>query len=362
MTRPIKLEVDTSALLHNLKTLKQYAQNRFLWVVLKANAYGHGVEKIIHLLQDADGCAVIGPDDAVDLRNFGWKKSILLLEGFFETTEIPSIVKTGAIPIISTIRQIENLESYSGTLDLEVYIKVETGLNRLGFRPNIVPQIIRRINSIKGVRLIGMATHFANAEPSYPKSNASSIDKQIEQLQKVKQCLPRMCLANTAATIFYPNLLGNEARVGIGLYGISPDSSIPNSEINLRVTDFFYTKIISINTISPGDAVGYGSKFVAKKTMTIAVVACGYADGYPRYVSNHGNAYVFIRGKKAKIVGTIAMDMMTVDISDIPGAQIGDDVELWGDNVKISEVADWACTIPYDLMCSVAARVPISYI
>ena len=363
MTRPIRLEIHTSALLHNLKTLRQFAQNRFMWVVLKADAYGHRMKDIIRYIENADGGAVIGPDDAVDLRNWGWKKPILLLEGFFEPKEIPSIVNTGSIPIISTIRQIEILENYASNLNLEVYIKVETGLNRLGFKPEAIPLVAKRINAIQGVRLTGMATHFANAEPSYPKSNVSSIYKQIEQFQKAKQTLPRICLANTAATIFYPSLFGNEVRVGIGLYGISPDASIPNNQINLQVTDFFYTKIISINSISSGDAVGYGSKFIANNPMNIAVIACGYADGYPRNVSCHNEQpYVYIRGKKARIIGTIAMDMMTVDISDLPEAQIGDDVELWGNNVKITDVANWAGTIPYDLMCSITARVPIFYI
>lgn len=362
MSRPIRLDFNIQALLHNIKTLKKYAGNRFLWIVLKANAYGHKIENLIQFMEDADGIAVIGPDDAVKLRKLGWEKPILLLEGFFEPKEIVHLIDTKALPIVSTLQQIEWLEDYAKChedLDLSVYVKVETGMNRLGFKAEQIEQIVGRINLIGDVKVVGIATHFANAELSYPTQSPASICKQVEEFSKVKTKFSRVCLANTAATVFYSDLPGNEVRVGIGLYGVSPDPRIPAEKINLKPTDYFYTKIISLKSISEGDAVGYGSKFIAQRPSIIATLACGYADGYPRTIDRCENAYVFIKGKQARIVGAVAMDMMMVDVTDIPEIQIGDTAELWGDNIKITEVANWAGTIPYDLMCSITSRVPI---
>lgn len=357
MSRPISLIANTDAMRENFRFLKRLANRRFIWCVVKANAYGHGLKAAVDAFSEADGLAVISVEEALELRQLGWTKRILLLEGLFSEDEIELVAKTNSEPVISTYEQITWLKEISLKFPekISVYIKANTGLNRLGFNSEVIESVASELATLAFINLEGVVTHFANAEPGYPTDGIASCKRQLQRLSEIHYSFKEYCLANTACILFHPEIQGSQVRAGIGLYGAAPDDTLNIDKIGLKVTQSLVSKIIAKNYVKKGEGISYGSKYITKRDSVIAVVACGYADGYPRTISS--NACVYINGKRASIVGTVAMDMLMIDISDIDNVKIGDVVELWGENIKISEVAQWSGTISYDLMCSVTKRV-----
>ena len=356
MPRPIYAEIDLEALAHNLRRVRQLAGDRAVWAVVKANAYGHGLENAVKGFAEADGIATIDLTDARRARNSGWTKRILLLEGFFEAVDIPRLQELDVETVVHSRWQIELLKAEPLT-NVRAHVKVNSGMNRLGFRPEEVPAVLAELDSIPGLSVEGIVTHFANAEPSYLGEKPVSVHEQLKRLSVLDKEHRASCLSNSAAILWHPEVGGASVRAGVALYGVSPDSHVTSAELGIIPAMTLAAKIIAVQEIAPGEAVGYGSRWVAKRPSRIAVVACGYADGYPRTMPD--GAPTWVEGRIAPLVGAVSMDMLEIDVTDIPEAKLGSVVELWGKNLDVNRVAEACSTIGYELICALARRVPL---
>ncbi|QJC33521.1 alanine racemase [Enterobacteriaceae endosymbiont of Donacia provostii] len=353
--RPITVIINTNALKNNLKIIKNITLNSKIWSVLKSDAYGHGIKNIYPFINDnSDGFAVLTLDEAIYLRTKGCNKPILLLEGFFSEKELFLIYKYYLTITIHSKWQINALIKYRSYCPINIYIKINSGMNRLGFDTKKILKIINFIKNNINVSKISLMTHFSEAT-----INSYMIKKQITKIKKsIKNYNTFSCsFANSAALLWHKYSHYNWIRTGIILYGASPTGKwkdIKDKKIQPVMT--LKSKIISIQKIYPGDIVGYNCGYYSNQKRRIGIIACGYADGYPRNIND--KTFVFIKGIKTKILGTVSMDMIAIDLLNIPKAKIGSSVELWGNNIKIDDVAKSANTIGYELMCSVSKRVP----
>lgn len=356
MPRPIFAEIDLDALRHNLNRIREKANGRAVWAVVKANAYGHGLENAVQAFHQADGLATIDLCDAQRAREAGWQKRILLLEGFFDASDIEPLQALDVETVIHSPWQVEILRR-SACRNVKCHIKVNSGMNRLGFLPVEVNTVFDQLTRIAGVHVQGVVTHFANAEPSYHADKIASVARQLRRMGHLAQGQAIACMANSAAILFHDEVGGNAVRGGIALYGVSPESHVTSEELGLIPAMTLSAKIIAIQEIPAGEAVGYGSRWVAQRPSRIAVVACGYADGYPRSMPD--GAPVWVEGQRAPLAGAVSMDMLTIDITDIARADLGSVVELWGRHIPVNEVARHCGTIGYELLCALARRVPV---
>lgn len=357
MTRPITLTIHTEALKHNLLRVRESAHGRTVWAVVKANAYGHGIENAVRGFAQADGFALLELDEARRAREAGWKKRILLIEGFFDADDLEKLELLDVETLIHDRWQIELLKK-TKHVSLKVHLKLNSGMNRLGFEPSQAAALIEEINGIKGVSVAGIVTHFANSERACDGTGFVSVD---EQLSRMKPVLERtdveLCLANSAATMLQPSVKGVAVRAGIVLYGVSPDKAISERELGLEPAMTLAARILTIREVAPGEAVGYGSRWKATRKTRIAVVACGYADGYPRSMPD--GTPVWVEGRQAPVAGAVSMDMLTIDVTDVPEAHVGSLVELWGRHISVNDLAARCGTIGYELIVGVARRVPV---
>lgn len=358
MPRPLVATIDIAALRHNLGVAKRCAPNSKVLAVVKANAYGHGLERSMRGFAEADGLGLIEVDYAARLRQLGWIKRIVLLEGFFDASDLPSIIEHRLDTVVHCIEQLEILENANLSGKLDVHLKINSGMNRLGFLPSVCKDVYQRLRAIPAVRDISFLTHFANAEDA---SNARvSLQQQVQRFQTAIEGLPGdRCLSNSAADLMHPECAADWVRPGVMLYGATPADTTA-AEFGLKPAMTLRSEIIGIQHIVAGDAVGYGSSFVADKPMTIGVVACGYADGYPRHATS--GTPIVVEGIKTRMVGRVSMDMITVDLTTIASARVGSTVVLWGQDLPIDEVANAAGTVGYELMCAIAPRVQIAEI
>lgn len=357
MPRPIMAAIHMGALRHNLQVMRQAANGRTLWAVVKANAYGHGLLRAARAFEQADGLALIDLCDAQKLRENGWKKRILLLEGFFDESDIDLLEKYDIETIVHNRRMIDMLVAHAPYSSLKVHIKINSGMNRLGFLPAEEDSVSEKLSAIEGVKVMGAVTHFANAEPSYANEKPASVPIQLTRMAQINPAPNHLCMANSAATLWHKEVKGDAVRAGVALYGASPDAHYTSEDLGITPAMTLSAKILAIQNVPSGEAIGYGSRFVTKRDSRIAVVACGYADGYPR--STPDGTPTYVEGHIAPIAGAISMDMLTIDVTDIPDAQLGSVVELWGKHVPVNEVATRCGTIGYELMCAIALRVPI---
>lgn len=356
MPRPIYAEIDLAALRHNLQRMRKSAGERMLWAVVKANAYGHGLENAVKAFEGADGLATIDLTDAQRARDYGWKKRILLLEGFFDEDDIEPLQALDVETVVHSPWQIDILRRHA-LRDVGVFIKINSGMNRLGFHPEEAGSVHEALAAIPGVRVEGVVTHFANAEPTYLPDGPASVSKQITRMGRLAQAEIPSCMANSAGILWHPEVAGKAVRAGVALYGVSPDGHVTSEELDIIPAMTLSAKIIALQEIATGEAVGYGSRWVAKRPSRIAVVACGYADGYPRTMPD--GAPVWVEGKTAPIAGAVSMDMLTIDVTDVPEAKLGSTVELWGKHLPVNRVAAACGTIGYELVCALARRVPV---
>lgn len=335
--------------------MQQTAQGRTLWAVVKANAYGHGLANAVKAFSQADGLCTIEVCDAQYLRDLGWKKRILLLEGFFDESDVHQLEPLQIEPVIHSSWQIQLLRQAAPFTNLGVHIKVNSGMNRLGWKANEIEKQKKLLADIPGVTVLGEVTHFANGERKDDIPPAS-VSCQLANMHQYAQD-GTACMANTAAALFHPEVLGNGVRAGIALYGISPNPDISEKSLGLEPAQTLSASILAIQNLKPGDAVGYSSRWKAQRPSRIAVVACGYADGYPRCMPD--GAPTWVCGKEAPITGAVSMDMLEIDVTDIPEAQVGSMVELWGKHIHANRLAALAGTIGYELVCSPLPRVPV---
>jgi alanine racemase len=343
---------------HNLQAARRRSAGRRLWAVVKANAYGHGIERAVRGFDAADGLALIDFDEARRARDAGWAGPLLLLEGVFEPGDIALCRGLGLTVVVHDDEQLRMFEAAPAGAPVGVYVKVNTGMNRLGFAPGDVSAACARLRSLAGVRIDGVSMHFANSDRADPEEGPVSMHEQLQRFDHA--CLgvdlPR-CISNSAALFLHPPLAEGWARPGIALYGATPDAAHGAAGLGLRAAMTLATELIAVRSIAPGEAVGYGSRFVARRPTRIGVVACGYADGYPRHAPD--GTPVAVDGVIVPLVGRVSMDMITVDLTDAPGARVGSAVELWGAQVPIDAVASHAGTVGYELMCALAPRVPV---
>ena len=353
MTRPTRALIDLGALRHNYQLARRLHGARALAVV-KANAYGHGALRCAMALADiADGYAVAFAQEAIELREGGVKGPILLLEGCFDVDELLLAQQLGFWIVVHQAEQIAMIERTAlAPRSLRIWLKINTGMHRAGFDPADVRAAHARLTACAAVESIALMTHFARADE--PDQDATTI--QLRAFDRATAGLPGdRSVANSGGVLGWPDARRDWARPGILLYGADP---MPGADHGLVPVMSLQSRVIDTRTLQAGDALGYGATFVATKPTRVGLVAIGYADGYPRTAPT--GTPVQIDGMPARTVGRVSMDMMTVDLTDLPQAGVGSAVELWGRNISVNCVAEAAGTISYELLCNVK-RVPRIY-
>jgi alanine racemase len=361
MPRPLHAIIHLDAMQHNLARARACAPTARAWAVVKANAYGHGLERGMRGFAQADGLALIETENALRLRELGWVKPILLLEGIFDASDVPLLAEHNINSTVHCLEQIKILEYTQLYRPIDVHLKMNTGMNRLGFRPDEYAAAYKRLRAIPGIRNITLMTHFANADEL--QNPRLSIAEQVRRFREGAEGLEGQRSLSNSGGVLHQAALSKElhndwVRPGVMLYGGTPGGGVTAREYGLLPTMTLKSEIIGIQQLQKGDTVGYGSRFEAPGPMTVGVVACGYADGYPRH-AEHGTP-VLVDGVKTRLVGRVSMDMMTVDLTPIANARVGSKVTLWGDGLPIDEVANGAGTIGYELMCALAPRVRVA--
>jgi alanine racemase len=363
MPRPIEALVHVDALAHNLSRARDLTPDSRVWAVIKANAYGHGIERAFAGLQAADGFALLDLAEAERLRALDWRGPILLLEGCFEARDLELCSRLNLWHVVHDDAQIDWLAVHKTHQPHRVFLKMNSGMNRLGFKPDALRAAWTRLNALPQVDEISLMTHFSDAD------GPRGIAAQLAAFQAATNDLPgERSLANSAAILRHAqeaSVRADWVRSGIMNYGSAPD--FPEHDAahwDLQPTMTLRSRLIGVQQLQAGDAVGYGSTHVASGPQRIGIVACGYADGYPRHAP--GGTPVLVDGQRSATVGRVSMDMLAVDLTDLPAAQVGSEVTLWGHGpgpagpvLGIDEVAHAAGTIAYELMCALAPRVPV---
>lgn len=360
MPRPIQATIHLQALVSNLAAARRAAPDARVWAVVKANAYGHGIERVFEGLRGADGFALLDLNEAQRVRDLGWRGPILLLEGAFEQRDLELCSRLDLWHTVHCEAQIDMLAAHKTNVPHRIFLKMNSGMNRLGFAPDQYRSAWTRLNALPQVDEISLMTHFGNADG--PKGIADA----MALFATVTSDLPgERTLSNSAATLRHPDavLASDWVRPGIAIYGSAPDyPEHTAAHWGLQPTMTLASKIIAVQSISAGAGVGYGSTFVAQEPMRVGVVACGYADGYPRICPT--GTPVLVDGMRTRTLGRVSMDMLAVDLTPLPQSGFGSDVTLWGRAangtvLSIDEVAVQAQTVGYELMCALAQRVPV---
>ena len=360
MPRPIEALIHASALAHNLKRARAAAPDARVWAVVKADAYGHGIERVFDSLRGADGFALLDLAEAERLRTLGWRGPVLLLEGCFEPRDLELCSRLDLWHVVHHEAQIDWLSRHKTRVPQRVFLKMNSGMNRLGFTPAAFRDAWARLNALPQVDEISLMTHFADAD------GERGIARPLAAFDAATHDLPgERSVSNSAAILRHggPALRSDWVRAGILTYGSAPD--FPAHDIHhwgLQPVMTLRSALIGTQQLHPGDSVGYGSSFTATQTMRIGIVACGYADGYPRHAGT--DTPVLVDGVRTGTVGRVSMDMLAVDLGPVPAAEIGTEVTLWGHGpggslLAIDDVAHAAGTIGYELMCALARRVPV---
>ena len=351
MSRPLLAQVNLSALRANLRKARERAANAQVLAVVKADAYGHGLARVLPALSEADGLALLELDAAVVLRERHYARRILLLEGFFAADELPEIAARRLAVVVHHEDQVRMLEGADLARPIEVFVKINTGMNRLGFRPGATQAVVDRLSHASSVAVLRLMTHLARADEE------EGLREQLEKFDEACEGLPYpRSLANSAGVIRYAEIGGEYVRPGIMLYGSSPFRYDTAETLGLAPVMTLKSRLIAIQDIRPNDSVGYGGMYTASRAHRVGVIACGYADGYPRHAPN--GTPVLVCGRKVRTAGRVSMDMMTVDLTDIPEATVGSPVVLWGEGLPVDDVATAASTLGYQLLCGVSRRVP----
>jgi alanine racemase len=354
MTRPLRSLIDLSALKYNSWHIKNIIQNKKIMAMVKANGYGHGLKLVAESLLQVDNFGVACLEEAMELRSFGVTKPITIMQGFFAAEDLKLIDKFTLDVVIHSNWQVEILEKYTGRA-LNVWLKINTGMNRLGFIAEECISNFKLLIQQKNIKILGFMTHFAAAD----NINNPKTIQQFALFKDVVTDLPPQYLlsaANSAAILNWPDTWCDFVRPGIMLYGISPFSNCIGTLHGLRPVMTLETKIIAINTVKKDHTVGYDGRYVCNENTRIGIIAIGYGDGYPRNAPD--GTPVLLNGYRASIAGCVAMDMISINLNSHPNAKIGDKVILWGGGLPIEEVATAIGTIPYELITSLTPRVP----
>ncbi len=349
MIRGARAFIDLVALSHNFQRVKLLAPNSRIMAVIKADAYGHGMLQVARALAEADGFAVACLAEALKLREAGFTQPITILQGFHSGEELQAMIDLRLRPTVHQQWQLKLLEQVSQG-SLEVWLKVNTGMGRLGFSVEQAGAAWQRLQACACVSHCGLMSHFANADEPDHVSNREQIE-HFRQLAQGFAC--ETTLANSAGLIAFKEAQGDWVRPGIMLYGSSPITGQSAADLGLKPVMQLKSRIISINTLRKGEAIGYGSDWRCPQDMPVGVVAIGYGDGYPRHAGS--GTPVWIAGKLSQLLGRVSMDMITVDLRGLEHAKIGDEVVLWGNELSVDDIAKHAGTISYELLCNMKA-------
>ncbi|HRH80645.1 MAG TPA: alanine racemase [Thiobacillaceae bacterium] len=363
MSRPLVARIDAAALTHNLMVARRAAGRSRVLAVIKANGYGHGLLSAAAALRAADGFAVLTLEEAAALRGAGYTHPIVLLEGFFHPDELAEITRLRLRPVIHREDQADLLCRARLEHKLDILLKVDTGMHRLGLNLKRVKAVLAQLRGAAHVGKIVLMSHFACADDP-----AVGVEAQMSRFAELtgELGLPAtdgpaagmtVSLANSAALLRYPETHGDWVRPGIMLYGASPFTDESGEELGLLPAMTLESQLIAVQTVRRGEAVGYGGAFVAERDMKVGVVACGYADGYPRHAPT--GTPILVEGRRTRVVGRVSMDMLGVDLTPVPHAHVGSPVTLWGVGLAAEEVAGAADTIAYELFTALARRVRV---
>jgi alanine racemase len=360
MSRPIHARLDWAALRHNHARVRQVANRSNIWSVIKANAYGHGMLPAARALEDvANGFALIELEGAIALRKAGIHQPILLMEGFYQPDELPLFAEWELTPVLHAPWQVEALIAARLPVCLPVYLKLDTGMHRLGLTADEFAQALVRLQTADCTASITVMTHFADADEE------RGIAEQMQCLRDITAGLTLpLSLANSAALLRFPESHADWVRPGIMLYGASPFPARQSAEsLNLKPVMTLASELIGVRDLKAGDRVGYGGTFVAEQPMRIGIVACGYADGYPRHAPT--GTPVLVAGQRTRTLGRVSMDKLCVDLTGLEKvgagetAVVGTKVTLWGEGLPADDVATAAGTVAYELFCAITPRVPL---
>jgi alanine racemase len=355
-TRAAHAIIDRAAAGRNLERIKSVVPDAKVMAVIKANAYGHGMLRMAQSLTNADAFAVARTDEGLSLRQCGVPQRIVVLQGFISEEELQAHAAAGLEPVIHSDWQVNILENARLSAPMRVWLKIDTGMHRLGILPNEFDSVFARLQQCESVaHPIPLMSHLANADAL----DDSFTDHQLTLFRDVtKSVAAESSIANSAGLLAWENARSEWVRPGISLYGVSPFPDRIGSDEDLEPVMTFRTRIISIKLAEAGSRVGYGGDWVCQQQTLLGVAAVGYGDGYPRLARS--GTPVLIGNQRAWLAGRVSMDMITLDLSSCPDVRVGDPVTLWGQGLPVEEIATHAGTIPYDLLCGITQRVRIT--
>jgi len=361
MSRPAKVVISLSALRHNFSRIRTLAPDSKIMSIVKADAYGHGIAQIAQSLQDADAFCVACLEEARELRKVNIKQRINLLEGPYAGEELSEISELGLDIVVHDISQVEMLEQTQLNKPIDVWLKIDTGMHRLGFLPELVNQVTKRLQQTNSVKDIRLMTHLASANDRDNPMTFEQIqcfNQTVESQYPENQNLEKT-IANSAGIMAFSDAHVDWVRPGIMLYGVSPFNNSQGPQERLQPVMTLESRLITVKQLKAGETVGYGATWCCPEDMPVGVVAAGYGDGYPRHAKS--GSPVLVNGKRVELIGRASMDMLTVDLRTQPQAKTGDPVVLWGEGLPVEEVANYAETIPYEVLCGVHKRLKFSY-
>ncbi len=364
MTRPVRARINLQALAHNLSRARKAAPDSRIMAVIKANAYGHGVIPVARALAAADAFAVASLEEAMQLREAGVRHEILLLEGVFDAGELELAVTHQLQLVVHCEQQVRWLEQFRSGASVHLWLKVDTGMHRLGFAPDVAQAMWQRLQRLSYVKTGGLRwlSHLACADELSSPVN----DRQLERFAEVMRFSESLqgravegSLANSAALLTRPDMHFDWVRPGIMLYGASPLLPAHTADAALRPVMTLESRLIAVHQRRKDEAIGYGQTWVCPEDMPVGIVAAGYGDGYPRHAPSE--TPLLLNGKPVGLLGRVSMDMLCVDLRSQPQAQPGDPVVLWGEGLPVETLAQQAGTISYELFCKLSPRVPRVY-
>ncbi len=356
MTRTAYAVIHLKSIRHNVQQVRLAAPNSKIMAVIKANAYGHGLLRVAQALNDlVDGFAVARVQEGVRLRKAGFQQRIVVLEGFTEREELQDLLHYDLEASLHSPHQLEILTNQIEPKQLDVWVKLDTGMNRLGFKAHEVNHVFEQLTACNGVKKpLNFMTHFANADDK-------NDPKTVQQIELFNQLTTNYdgekSMANSAGILAWQDSLTDWVRAGIMLFGISPFADSTGEQLGLRPLMSLHSRLIAVRDVAAGETVGYSGTWTSPNTTKLGVVAIGYGDGYPRYARS--GTPVLINGERVPLVGRVSMDMITVDLGVNSTTKAGDNVTLWGEELPVEEIALYSNTIPYTLVCGITPRVEI---
>lgn len=352
MARNTIAHIDPAAIAHNLNRVRDFAPDSRVMAVVKADAYGHRIDLCLPALEQADMLAVATIEEARAIRRLGNGLPVLLLEGVNDFGDLAVAAELGLELTVHHLHQLEALERFGRSPAGRLWLKIDTGMHRLGVPVEAAADMHRRLLALPGVEQVNLVSHFACAEENSHPLNVL----QLERFHRATDGLEgERCMANSAGLISLPEAHFEWVRAGLVLYGISPLSGQPGPELGLEPAMTLTAELLAVNRVAAGESIGYGARYVAGHDMTVGVAGIGYGDGYPRSMAD--GAPVLVDGQACRMCGKVSMDMITIDLAPCPEARVGDEVVLWGQGLPIEALAEAAGTIPYELVCRITRRV-----